>query len=61
MCQNLYWSDIISAAHKEFTRCDVCQRIKQSTKKDGKIPEKLTEETLWKKLGKDIIGPYKIV
>ena len=34
---------------------------KTVNKKNGKIPAKLAEETLWNKLCVDIIGPYKIL
>ena len=30
--QNLYWPGIRESVQKEFTRCDVCQRTKKSTK-----------------------------
>ena len=41
-------------------RCDVCQRIKRPSKKNGKLPANMAEETPWNKLCVDIIGPYKI-
>ena len=38
-------------------KCDVRQRTKWSTKKCGKLPAKLAEETLWNKLCVDLTGP----
>ena len=38
----------------------MCQCIKRSTKKYGKITAKLEEETPWNKLCVDLIAPYKI-
>ena len=33
---------------------------KTVNKKNGKLPAKLAEETLWNKIYVDIIGPHKI-
>ena len=33
---------------------------KTFNKKYGELPAKLAEETLWNKIGVDIIGPYRI-
>ena len=60
ICQHLYWPEIRGAVRKEVTRCDMCQRTKRSTKKYGKLPAKMTEETPWNKLCVDLIFPYKI-
>ena len=56
ICQHLYWSDIRNNVRKEVTECDVCQRIKWSTKTYSQLPAKLTEEITWDKLCVDIIG-----
>ena len=58
--QHLYWPGIRKSVQKEVTECDVYQRTKRSTKKNGKLPAKLAEETPWNKLCVDIIVPYKI-
>ena len=58
--QNFYWTGIREAVHKEVTRYDVCQHIKRSTKKYGKLPAKLAEETPWNKVCVDIMSTYKI-
>ena len=43
-----------------MTNCDTCQRTKQSDKKYGKLPEKLSKEIPINKLCVDIIGTYVI-
>ena len=58
--QHLYWPGIRGAVHKEVTRCDVCQRAKRSTTKNGKLPANMAEETPRSKPFVDLIGPYKI-
>ena len=56
--QHLYWPGIREAVQTEVTVCDTCQRTKRSTKKNGKLPAKLAEETPWNKLCVDLIGPH---
>ena len=58
--RHLYWQGIRNAVQKEVKGCDICQCTKRSTKKCGKLPGKLAEETLWNKLCIDLIGPYRI-
>ena len=58
--KHFYLPGIREDVQKEFTRCDICQRTKWSTKKYGKLPAKMAEETPCNKLCVDIIGPYKI-
>ena len=48
--QHFYWPGIRESIQKEVTNCDVNQRKKRSTKKNGKLPAKLADETLWNKL-----------
>ena len=55
--QYLYLPGIRAFVKKEFTICDVCQRTKQSSKTNGKLPAKMGEETPWNKLCVNIIGP----
>ena len=61
ICQHFYWPGIREAVQKEATVCDTCQRTKWSTKKYGKSPAKLAEETPWNKLCVDLISLYKII
>ena len=58
--QYLYWPDMINTVRREVINCDTCQSIKQSNKKCGKLPAKLSEEIPWNKLCVDLIGPYVI-
>ena len=60
ICQHFYWPGIREAVQKEATGCDTCQRTKWSTKKYGKSPAKLAEETPWNKLCVDLIIPHRI-
>ena len=59
ICQYLYWPGIREAVQTEVTVCDTCQRTKRSTKKYGKLPAKLAEETPWNKPCVYLIGSYK--
>ena len=58
--QHLYWPNIKYSASKEVNDCNTCQRTKQSNKKHGKLPAKLSEEIPWNKICVDLIGPYVI-
>ena len=42
--QPLYCNEIINSVRREVINCDTCQSIKQSNKKCGKLPAKLSEE-----------------
>ena len=58
--QHFYWPGIREAVQKEVMVCDTWQHTKWSTKKYGKLPAELEEETPCNKLCVDLIGPYII-
>ena len=60
ICQHFYCPGIKYSVYREVTYCDTCQHTKQSIIKYSELPAKLAEETPWKKLCVDLIGPYKI-
>ena len=60
ICKHLYWTNIKYSASKEVNDCNTCQRTKQSNKKYGKLPAKLSEEIPWNKICVDLIVPYVI-
>ena len=60
ICQHFYWPVIRESIQKEFINCEFYQFTKRPTKKCGKLPPKLAEETPSNKLCVDIIGLYKI-
>ena len=57
--QHLYWPNIINAVQKGVPNFDTCQLTKQSNKKSGKLPAKLSEEIPWK-ICIYLIGTYFI-
>ena len=48
--QNIYWTDIRNADHKELSNCDTCQRTKSSNIKNSKLSAKEGGEIPWKKI-----------
>ena len=56
--QHLYCPGIRNTVQKEGTNCDTRQCTKRSNIKYGKFSAREAEQTKWKKLCVDIIGPY---
>ena len=60
ICKRLYCPVIGKTLREAVTKCGVGQHTKGSTKKYGKLPEKLAEEIPWNKLFVYLVGSYKI-
>ena len=60
ICEHLYWPNIKYSARKEVNDCNTCQRTKQSNKKYGKLPAKLSEAIPRNRLCVHLTGPYVI-
>ena len=62
IAQHFYWPKLKDTVKEVCSRCDSCKLQKHDAKKYGKLPAKIdVEDTPWKKLCIDLVGPYKLV
>ena len=58
--QTMTWEGLAKECKYHVKTCDICQTSKKSTRKYGKLPEKLAEATPWELLCVDLVGPYTV-
>ena len=61
LSQTLYWPGLHKHVHDHVKHCDVCQRVKGSRKKYGKLPPKTHPPLVpWNRVDIDLVGPFKV-